>query len=637
MLRPIRGLDVAVVAVLGVVVAAPVAAQKRTGSRGELMQTAIKRRVLRVLGEPVRHHGRNLLDVAWSPDGGMVATAADDGSVVVWSSKDGKMLRTLPQRRDAVTGLTFGAGGRLYTVTRAGIRVSLAKTGKTLATWPHKVDGSPTLAVARDRGFLACTHPRAKQLVVHDLQKGTVLHTIPFACARIGAAAFSSDGRHLFAVGRDPHRLVAFDLDAGRQVASRELDQSPGPLAVSPDGSLLVLGRGRRLTCYDLPAIDVSRSLDPIDEGIDALAFASDGKSLFIGCSKGSLARLDLAAGKLRWRQRRTQQVIRRLAVAPDDSVVATIGYHGAPLRFWDAKTGAIQHPLDGHRTSVGTTAWSPDGKNLVSGAADGRLLAWDGKSPKPEKLLRQLQAGVRDAVFAARDRIWVVDDRALVQIDVGTGTDVSTISMPEDVGSVRVAVVRPDLGRAVTAHLRQSLLVWDLDGARVVAKLRLGGADSNRAGLLALSAAGDYLVAAGRDEVVGVFDLGASKLLHTVKPAKIRSTDLKFIDATRFACISYGSTEVSVFDAASGALLRRLDTGDRRLHALGVSVHGKWLAVAGGDGLRVFETKKWRLLRETDAFEGTVHSLRFGPKGKRLALGLRDGRILVLQWQRMP
>ena len=47
-------------------------------------------------------------------------------------------------------------------------------------------------------------------------------------------------------------------------------------------------------------------------------------------------------------------------------------------VRIWDARTGELLERLRGHRDSVYSVAFTPDGRGLVSGSLDKTLKFWD-------------------------------------------------------------------------------------------------------------------------------------------------------------------------------------------------------------------------------------------------------------------
>jgi len=47
-------------------------------------------------------------------------------------------------------------------------------------------------------------------------------------------------------------------------------------------------------------------------------------------------------------------------------------------VRIWDARTGELLETLRGHRGSVWSVAFTPDGHGLVNGSSDKTLKYWD-------------------------------------------------------------------------------------------------------------------------------------------------------------------------------------------------------------------------------------------------------------------
>ncbi|KIM86312.1 hypothetical protein PILCRDRAFT_39554, partial [Piloderma croceum F 1598] len=47
-------------------------------------------------------------------------------------------------------------------------------------------------------------------------------------------------------------------------------------------------------------------------------------------------------------------------------------------VRIWDVATGGLLECLRGHRDSVYSIAFTPDGKGLISGSLDKTLKYWD-------------------------------------------------------------------------------------------------------------------------------------------------------------------------------------------------------------------------------------------------------------------
>ena len=85
------------------------------------------------------------------------------------------------------------------------------------------------------------------------------------------------------------------------------------------------------------------------------------------------------------------------VAFAPDNRTIA-IGYWDASITIWDAFDNTVLGRLSGHRQSVQSVSWSPDGV-LLSCALDGTAKLWSPKAPYSE--LESFDAGKGNPVTA--------------------------------------------------------------------------------------------------------------------------------------------------------------------------------------------------------------------------------------------
>ncbi len=241
---------------------------------------------------------------AVSPDGKTVAAANVQASAVtIWEADTGKHIATLTEPAGKVTDLRFASdrvllearGGTLYSRDLSGDRGKVEKLAS--------VHGELQAAFAVAAGELAANDGR-RVMVANPTLPGGTPPAIPFT--------FTADGT------------------------------DEGPIALSPDGTVLAVAGGSSLTLNGVRSDAHPRKLwwRSADRSapVTALAFLADGKTLAVGAADG-LRLYDVETGRERgWIQ---TLGIRSLAVSGDGAFLAAATEHGPAVLLWP--TAALQ------------------------------------------------------------------------------------------------------------------------------------------------------------------------------------------------------------------------------------------------------------------------------------------------------
>lgn len=155
-------------------------------------------------------------------------------------------------------------------------------------------------------------------------------------------------------------------------VNARRLPSFEGPvpgglkcLTFSPDGRTVAAGAMDRAV-YLWEVISCrKRSTMKVDEIVTSLAYSPDGKVL-AAASNTSYAHVSLT----------------------DDAVHPNGGKSWPPrVHLWDVAAEKELPPLEGHRGSITSLSYSPDGKLLATGSNDTTVLLWDATRFKKSRL----------------------------------------------------------------------------------------------------------------------------------------------------------------------------------------------------------------------------------------------------------
>ena len=213
-----------------------------------------------------KKHGDAVMDLSWSPDSAMIATASKDGTARVWRAKDGNQLLELP----AMSGLTGKGSKAIGKDCYRAIRLLRGDNGDA---------GEDSVGKGSKLRLLATQSPqRGSSFVVEcelaggadaDALKCTPLRTVLLCdhSASPRSLCVSGSGKHV-GVGTNGGWIFVLGADGLGRVVGREVTGLPVTMvAFSPEVEAessacdVVMGVSPDRTCYILSATGGSSAL----------------------------------------------------------------------------------------------------------------------------------------------------------------------------------------------------------------------------------------------------------------------------------------------------------------------------------------------------------------------------------------
>lgn len=356
-----------------------------------------------------------IVDGRWSKDGTKLA-GAGSFRCWVWDVKTGKAFGpTVPSHNSSVTQMAFTSDGRLLSSgDDSTIRAWDPNSGKELACLQS--DGRVWQFAASPDGSLMAGSFEPGNVHVWDAKSNKELFKLTWSLSRTGGVlrlVFTGDDQSLLTFSHDWY-VRSWDLLTGKLKAEKRFrpDALLGPerddgagndleytLSTSADlgtdGDTLVMALRKDVAVYSLATGKERFKIEADEQYVSAVVLSRDGKRL-AAAGLGPRRPPNPAAGIMMnqptqhlvtvWDLTRAERLVRFpvagtnysqiLAFTPDGKQIVT-GSADERLCFWDAKTGTAVGQIELPRPASKVT-FSHDGTRLAVGFRDPNILVYD-------------------------------------------------------------------------------------------------------------------------------------------------------------------------------------------------------------------------------------------------------------------
>ena len=452
------------------------------------------------------YKGHNVEDVAFSPDGGLFATATGN-QLEIWKAD--------PQ---TLVGRWVSAGANMDHVGPAqsvafspdGKRIVSAGVDGTVRVWDTNVD------------------PASAPM------KG---HTGQVFCAR-----FNCDGRRVASAGADG--------------TIRVWNTAPSALFVDSNPIDNWIDKNVRNVTID-------------HKSITAVVFSPDGSWLAAAGGDGKVRLWNVQTGQVEWTYTsRKDAVVLGVAFSPDGSRLAAAGADNI-VRLWNVDEGKFVRSIDAHYREVRGVAFSPCGRRVVSAGGDGVVRMWDADTGQYLAVFGGHSGPVTSVAFRPDGhRLAAAGEDGTVRVwDVATG-DATGAPIIGRSGALYGIAFGPDGRRLASAGFDGTIRVWDAKTGEPLGAPILG--HSGEVWSVTFSPGGRRVASAGADGTVRVWEADAGRLIGqplTGHTAAVRS--VAFSPDGRWLASGGQDDSVRLWPARSSpdALCAKLTTNMSRRH----------------------------------------------------------------------
>jgi WD40 repeat protein len=435
-------------------------------------------------------HRDRVNDLSFSPDGQTLASASTDTTIKLWSLKDGKPRKTIPQGNNVfkvrfVNNQTLASSGadrtiKLWNVNSQKIRDFQERPTSAVQRLTLSPDGKTLASASKDSTVQLWSLPDGKLLQTLKGDKGTVTdvsfspdsNTIALASNNRTVSIWKLDNNvptlqgSSLSFSPDSQMIVTGDEDGIMKIWPRDgkwhktvsaHKKFINQVSFSPNGQLIVTAStDNRAKLWRLDGTLLS-TLSRHKNSVTSVSFSPDSKIIATASFDQSVKLWDLD-GKL-LKTLNAGSVVMSVSFSPNGKAIAA-ACDDTTVKLWRLD-GTPLTPLKGHSARVLDVSFSPDGKMIASASEDEYIKLW-----RPNGQLIATLPGHRDHVLrvrfspsgqtlasASRDetiRLWNLDGELL-----------QTLQAQAEVSDVSFS---PDDKTIASADIKEKIILWNLD-----------------------------------------------------------------------------------------------------------------------------------------------------------------------------
>jgi WD40 repeat protein len=273
-----------------------------------------------------------------------------------------------------------------------------------------------------------------------------------------------------------------------------------------------------------------------------------------------------------------------------------------------------------GHTQGVNSVAFSPDGKQILSGSYDSTVKLWDMVSGREIRTFQEHISGVNSVAFSpdGRQVLSGSTDTTSKLWDVASGREIRTFS--GHTGFVHSVAFSPDGRQILSGSSDNTIKLWDAAGGR---EIRTFQGHSDNVNSVTFSFDGRQVLSGSTDITSKLWDAASGREIRTFR-GHIGGVDSVVFSIDGWQILSGSSDNaIKLWDAASGQEIKAFQGHTSSVYSVAFNPDGQQVLLVSGDNpVKLWDAASGREIRTFQGYTSSVWSVAFSPDGRHILLG---------------
>ena len=409
---------------------------------------------------------QGVLDIVFSPDGKMLASASEDGTIKIWQL-NGKLISTISGHNNKIRSISFSPDSQM---------IASASSDNTIKVW--KKNGELVSILTGHTGAVnKVKFSPDGQMIISASNDGTIrywslssnsIFTLGADNAKINSVSFSPNGKIIASASTDG-TVKLWNRNGALLNTLVGHDDSVNKVIFSPDNQIIASASAdHTVKLWNSQGRLLNTLIGQFQQGINDVKFSPDGNMIastdFLGINiwKSTGEHLSNIIKK-------TDGPVFSVSFSPDSQAIAS--HHKGYVRAVPTDEKVEIQRLDGTLiTSITghSVNFSSDGQMIVSASQDGVVRLWQ----RDGRLLSNLSGhskNVTDVSFTPNSQMIASASKdRTVKLWSRNGNLIETLEHPDSVNNLSFS---PDGKTLATVVNNGTVLLWNLDLDNLLAR----------------------------------------------------------------------------------------------------------------------------------------------------------------------